>query len=364
MQETGHNPPGLTDRFFGWIRKRFDSDHSALTPRRGPRDHVIILDGTASTLKRGEETNAGLTFRLLQAHGQASLYYEAGIQWRDWKSTHEVIFGRGINRQIRRAYGYLASRYRPGDRIFLIGFSRGAYAVRSLAGVIDQVGLLQAQHATERNIRQIYRLYRYAPKGTSAAAFSRQFCHDQAPIEMVGVWDTVKALGLRLPLLWRFRMQSHTFHNHDLGDSIQHGFHALAHDETRMAFAPVLWTCRPDWTGKVEQVWFRGAHGDIGGMIGPMPKARALSNIPLKWMIEKLGRCGLDLPDGWQDEMYCDPDAPSVGTWQGFGKLFLFRQKRQVGQDPSESLHESLEHHLKSKAEASIRGASAFFTKG
>ncbi len=343
MQTIGPTETGLTDRFFGWIRRRFASDHSALTPRRGPRDHVIILDGTASTLKRGQETNAGLTFRLLNAHGQASLYYEAGIQWRDWKSTHEVVLGRGINRQIRRAYGYLASRYKPGDRIFLLGYSRGAYAVRSLAGVIDQVGLLRAEHATERNIRQIYRLYRYAPKGTSAQAFAGLYCHESAPIEVVGVWDTVKALGLRLPVIWRFMVQNHEFHNHELGDSIRHGFHALAHDETRMAFSPVLWTCREDYQGHVDQVWFRGAHGDIGGMIGAHQDARPLANIPLNWMLENLERCDLDLPEGWRGMFPEDASAPSVGTWQGFGKLFLLRRKRSVGEDPSERLHSSFE---------------------
>ncbi|MGH1414263.1 MAG: DUF2235 domain-containing protein [Pelagimonas sp.] len=343
MQNTGPTQAGLTDTFFGWIRRRFASDHSALTSQRGARDHVIILDGTASTLKPGQETNAGLTFRLLKAHGQASLYYEAGIQWRDWKNTHEVVLGRGINRQICRAYGYLASRYRPGDRIFLLGFSRGAYAVRSLAGVIDQVGLLRAEHATERNIRQIYRLYRYAPNGESADAFAGLYCHREAPIEMVGVWDTVKALGLRLPFLWRFRTQHHAFHNHELGDSIRHGFQALALDETRMAFAPVLWTCRPDYVGHVEQVWFRGTHGDIGGMIGPNKASRPLSNIPLSWMIEKLETCGLDVPSDWRGRFVCDRGAPSVGTWQGFGKLFLLRRRRRVGEDPSESLHDTVQ---------------------
>ena len=102
---------------------------------RGPVTHVIILDGTMSTLNEGEETNAGLTYRLLAERGgpDLSLYYEAGLQWRSWRNSWDVIVGRGINRQIRRAYGYLASRYRPGDRIFLFGYSRGAYAVRSLA---------------------------------------------------------------------------------------------------------------------------------------------------------------------------------------------------------------------------------------
>src|SRR5690606_38005837 len=116
-----------------------------------------------------------------------------------WMSARDVIEGRGINRQIRRAYGVLASRFRPGDRIFLFGYSRGAYAVRSLAGVIDRMGLLRAEHAVERNVLQVYRHYRsYAP-GAAAEAFRDRYCHADVPIEMTGVWDTVKALGLRAP---------------------------------------------------------------------------------------------------------------------------------------------------------------------
>ncbi len=331
----------LSETLLHWVRRRFASDHSSYEPRRGPRDHIIILDGTASSLSPGRETNAGLTYKLLREQGGMSLYYEAGIQWPDWTSTGDVILGRGINRQIRRAYGYLASRYRVGDRIFLIGFSRGAYAVRSLAGVIDRVGLLRASCATERNIRQVYRLYQYDPSGAAAEVFRRQHCHDTTLIEMVGVWDTVKALGLRLPLFWRLTAPRHAFHNHALGHSVRHGFQALAIHETRAAFSPVLWQCPPDWRGVMEQVWFRGTHGDVGGQIGRFGAARPLANIPLVWMLTHLEACAVPLPAGWRRRFPCDPEAPSVGTWQGFGKLFLMRARRRRGQGMAERLHET-----------------------
>ncbi len=295
-----------------------------------------------SSLNPGNETNAGQTYMLLREVGHASVFYEAGVQWTDWSTTPDVALGRGINRQIRRAYGYLASRYREGDRIFLMGYSRGAYAARSLAGIIDMVGLLRADAATERNIRQIYRLYQYAPEGEATKAFAAQNCHPSAPIEMIGVWDTVKALGLRLPVLWRLTGASHDFHNHALGASIRHGFHALARDETRAAFAPVMWECPPGWAGKVEQVWFRGTHGDIGGHLGGFEEARPLANIPLVWMLENLEDCGVMLPEGWRTRFPCDAAAPSVGTWMGLGKIFVMRQARAIGRNPSERLHESL----------------------
>lgn len=313
---------------------------------RGRVDHVIILDGTLSSLKPGCETNAGLVYRLLTEGGpkaQQTVYYEAGVQWRGIRNARDVIEGRGINRQIRRAYGYLASRYRPGDRIFLFGYSRGAYAVRSLAGVIDRVGLVKAEHATVRNIRTAYRHYQLAERNDTFEAFASRFCHDDAAVEMVGVWDTVKALGIRAPILWRYTQTRHAFHNHRLGDTIKHGFHALAMDESRNAFAPVLWEAPSDWRGRIEQVWFRGQHSVIGGQLNGRNHVRPLSNIPLVWMLERSTMCGLELPDDWLARFPTDPFAPTVGRWVGWSKLFLARSRRAIGRDKSESVHVSVE---------------------
>ena len=312
---------------------------------RGGVDHVVILDGTLSSLTPGYETNAGLAFRLLSepvAGQRRRLYYEPGLQWEGWRNLGTVAQGRGINRQIRRAYGWLATQYRPGDRIFLLGYSRGAYAVRSLAGVIDRVGLLRHDHATERNVTLAYRHYMVGPDSQAARAFASDHCHPGAPIEMVGVWDTVKALGLRLPLLWMLTDKRHAFHNHHLGASIRHGFQALALHETRAVFEPVLWDCPDGWEGNVEQVWFAGAHADVGGQVGGLAAARPLANIPLVWMLERAEACDLALPSGWRERFPCDARAPMVGTWRSWGKLFLLRRRRPVGRDRSERLHPSV----------------------
>ena len=319
---------------------------------------MIILDGTMSSQEPGRETNAGLTYQLCRDMGiEVSLYYEAGVQWPNWRSTLDVMMGRGINRQIRRAYGFLASRYRPGDRIYLMGFSRGAYAVRSLAGVIDRVGLVRAEHATVRNIRTAYRHYECNPDGPHSIAFARAFCHEDTPIEMVGVWDTVKALGLRLPVLWRLAEARHAFHNHSLGPHIRNGFHALALDETRDVYAPVLWDLPEGRDGDIVQMWFRGTHGDIGGELGGFEAARPLANISLVWMLDRAQGCGLPLPHGWQSRFHCDPEAPSVGTWRGWGKIFLLRRRRVLGKDRSEKLHPTASAGLQPRHRA-IFGAS------
>lgn len=329
----------------GWLtRRKIEATTPDIAPQRGPTTHVIVLDGTLASLDGGEPTNAGITWLLLNEARQGarlSLYYEPGLQWQGWGHALDLAAGRGINRQIRRAYGFLASRYRPGDRIFLFGYSRGAYAVRSLAGFIDRVGLLKREEATERAILLLYRHYQNGPDSPAARRLARRLCHEKAEVEMIGVWDTVKALGFRSPLRFGFSEVDHRFHNHQLGASIRHGFHALALHETRTVFAPVLWTTPEGWDGRVEQVWFRGAHGDVGGQLGGFLEARPLANIPLVWMLERAEICGLPLPQGWRARFPCDATAPMVGTWRHWGKIFLRRRRRIIGRDPSESIHPS-----------------------
>ncbi len=337
--------------FAGLFRPGFGWRQTTKSARRGPVDHVIILDGTMSSLAPGCESNAGLTYKLLSRNG-LSVFYEAGVQWYHWRSVWGVAMGHGINSQIRRAYGYLASRYRPGDRVFLLGYSRGAFAVRSLAGVIDRIGLLRAECATERNVITAYRHYRNPPGSAAARAFRAHHCHDWVEIEMLGVWDTVKALGMRLPLLWRWTGEEHAFHNHQPGAIVRHGCHALACDETRLAFAPEMWVVPEELAGRIEQVWFPGAHGDVGGHLVGFEEARPLANIPLVWMLEKLEEREVALPGDWRAAFPTDPHAPAIGTWQGLGKLFLRRRPRVIGRDRTERLHESVIERAEGTARA------------
>ena len=180
----------------------FRNPEPRLPEVRPPCTHVVLLDGTMSSLRRGSETNIGLTYRLLSELGEASrgmLYYEPGIQWRGMRRAIEVLAGIGINRQIKRAYLFLARNYRPGDRIYLMGYSRGAFAVRSLAGLIDKLGLLRPAQVSEETLERLYRLYQEAPDSQQARAFRSARCHERVQIELVGVYDTVRALGLLCP---------------------------------------------------------------------------------------------------------------------------------------------------------------------
>ncbi len=313
-----------------------------LPAARPPCVHVVLMDGTMSSLRHGFETNIGLTYRLLSELGpkaNVTLYYEPGIQWRGMKRATEVIAGIGINRQIKRAYLFLARNYHPGDKIMLMGYSRGAFAVRSLAGLIDKLGLLRPAQVNEDTLERLYCLYQEAPDSPAARAFRAARCHEKTPIELVGVYDTVRALGLRWPIVWRFAPEAQAFHTHELGPSILHGRHALAMDETRGVYAPVLWSVTDETQSDVVQMWFRGTHGDVGGQLGDWTAARPLSNIPLVWMLSEAERCGLPLPQHWRGRYLTDADAHSVGTMRGWGLMFWKRHRRFVGRDRSEQVH-------------------------
>ena len=309
---------------------------------REPVDHVLLFDGTMGSLKPHQVTSIGLLYQYLRRSGlHHSLYYGKGLQWREWRELSDLWFGWGVNRQIQRAYGWLAMRYRPGDRVFLIGYSRGAFAARSLAGMIERVGLLRSDAAIERNVSMAWRHYEGGARPETLQGFKASLCHDACPIEMVGAFDTVMGLGFQLPLLWMLSEPRYRFHDHHLGPSVKHGFQALAIEETRSIFEPLIWDCEGTGAGRVEQVWFRGCHGDIGGQLSGREESRPLANIPLVWMLERAEELDFALPDTWREDFPTDPAAPSVGSWSGWGKLFLFRAPRIVGRDPSERVHES-----------------------
>lgn len=307
-----------------------------------------------SSLTRGRETNIGLTYRLLMTlprDAGVRVYYEPGIQWRGIRHAHEVMAGIGINRQIRRAYVWLATSYRPGDRVILMGYSRGAYAVRSLGGLIDRMGLLLPGALSQERVETVYELYRNAPNSAEAEAIKAEHCRADVPVSFLGVYDTVRALGMRYPLVWRFLPLPHPYHTHTLGRHVEVARHALAMDETRVAYRPIVWdTTRADPGQDVSQVWFRGTHGDVGGQLEGRAEARPRANLTLTWMLEEAEKVGLRLPSEWRAQFPVDANAPTVGNFRGFGKLFWERRRRVLGQDASEAVHPS------AKAWADARG--------
>lgn len=296
-----------------------------------PRTHVIIIDGTLSRIKRGEETNAGLLYKLLRRVPQVEVHYDPGIQAKGILNWGNILTGHGINCSIRYGYTMLAKSYQPGDKIFLFGFSRGAYTARSIAGMIAKVGLIRPKYVKKHKVKKAFKLYKNGANTERSDRFRKKFSQPSVEIEMIGVWDTVKALGMHLPLLSRFAPMATEFHDHKLSPIIQNAFQALAADENRRAFAPIPWECQPNWRGRLEQAWFAGAHGDVGGHVYERPEARGISNLSLRWMLERAEGCGLALPENWPDRFPVDPLAPVLGPYAGTSKLFLFRQPRSFG---------------------------------
>ena len=313
---------------------------------RAPRNHVFIIDGTLSRVDDDDcITHAGQLHAVLQGGktgARQTLGYDRGVQGLGFSKWIDAAIGRGFNESVIEGYATLASRYEPGDRIFLFGFSRGAYAARSIAGLIDRIGLLRKDAATERRVQRAFRYYQRDEQTTASRAFARDSCHSAVTIACIGVWDTVKALGLPYPLLSRFFPMATEFHDHELGESVRAAFQALATDEDRTAYAPILWE-RGDWAGHLEQVWFPGAHGDIGGerncLIPPIP----LTNLSFVWLVERAVAQGLLMPDGWQDAFPTDAGVPMVGSRTGINRLFLIRHPREarIGVD-GQAVHPSV----------------------
>ncbi len=199
--------------------------------------------------------------------------------------------GLGLLANLSDAYQFLALNYEPGDEVYVFGFSRGAYTARSLVGMIARVGLLRADQLD--HLREAMHRYRNRAASADAVAagdladFRRNRCHPDVPIQFLGVFDTVGALGVPGPFKRR-----HQFHDIRLSRSVRSARQALAIDDRRMAFEPCLWELQEGTAeGQVEQVWFEGVHSDVGGGYAET----ALSDTALLWMVQEASAQGLVL---------------------------------------------------------------------
>jgi uncharacterized protein (DUF2235 family) len=302
----------------GWLRP---PDRRQNLPaegvREGPKRIVICADGTwnAPPTRRGhaaDATNVWLLYQLIPPaarDGKPQLaYYHPGVgNGGPFDRLLGGMFGLGLSRNVLDCYRFIVEHYAPGDSLYLFGFSRGAYTVRSLAGLMRNCGIidrakLPAGEERERVIRAAYRLYRgrgdgNAPVADRAVAFRARHAHPDCRITCIGVWDTVGSLGIPVGLLGRLSQYWFGFHDVTLSSWVDRGFHAVAIDERRRPFLPTLWQQQPAARAEgqvVEQAWFTGVHADVGG--GYAGTERELANVTLRWMINRVSRwCGLGL---------------------------------------------------------------------
>ncbi|BAY27846.1 hypothetical protein NIES2100_76720 [Calothrix sp. NIES-2100] len=313
---------------------------------------VVCCDGTWQQLTNPYPSNVvklAQSVKPIAKDGVAQIiFYDEGVGT-DSQKVLGGATGLGIDKNIEDGYRFLCLNYVPGDEIYLFGFSRGAYTVRSLAGMIYCSGLLERPHVTKAH--EAYELYRtrgIKPKDKEAVEY-RQNYGDRVPITLLGCFDTVGALGI--PGLAAFKKfhdqinQRYRFHDTTLNKSVQNALHAVAIDEMREIFDVTPMQKHPEAQNqKVIQKWFPGDHGCVGG--GTKEKS-GLSDAALEWMIDSIGHLGLGLdldtnviPTGIHPDYECE-----FKNDPGFFKLAGIKL-RDVG-ETIEDLHESTVKRLK-----------------
>ncbi len=261
---------------------------------------VICCDGTWNTPEMESPTNVvRLAANVLPRGADGSpqlLYYDEGVGTGGW--LDKVVggaFGEGLDVNVREAYRFVANNYEDGDEIYLFGFSRGAYTVRSVAGMLGYAGVLARDQLTW--VAEAYELYREEKSsgGKKAVAFRQRHGTEVPRIALLGCWDTVGALGIpdKLPgvALDRAFKRRYRWLDDKVGPHVENAVHALAIEERRAEFAPTLMHSELP-TQTVRQVWFAGDHGCVGG--GTEHK-EPLSRIALEWMIGEVQSLGLGL---------------------------------------------------------------------
>ncbi|MBE9103867.1 DUF2235 domain-containing protein [Nostoc cf. edaphicum LEGE 07299] len=315
---------------------------------------VVCCDGTWQQLTSPYPSNIvklAQSVKPIASDGVTQIiFYDEGIGTESQKVLGGAT-GLGIDRNIEDGYRFLSLNYVPGDEIYLFGFSRGAYTVRSLAGMIYCSGLLDRPHVTKAH--EAYELYRNGgvkPKDQEAVKYRKSY-GDRVPINLIGCFDTVGSLGIPgLAVFKKFHDQlneRYRFHDTTLNKDIQNALHAMAIDEIRESFDVTPMKPHPEAENqRVIQKWFPGGHGCVGG---GTEEHSGLSDAALQWMIDSIGDLGLGLdfdtsviPTGINPNYECEFENDP-----GFFKLAGIKL-REIG-DAIEDIHDSTINRLKGR---------------
>jgi uncharacterized protein (DUF2235 family) len=301
---------------------------------------VLCCDGTANEFAKDRTNVVKLAYTIQQLPAQQIAFYHPGLGTMEppgaltmfARKTTKLLgqaIGYGLQSDVLEAYVFLMNNFEAGDRVFLFGFSRGAYTVRALASLLHMYGLISSgnEPLVAYAVRMLIAIQELDAAGRGeekrhyfelAKDFRETFCRTPCKPWFVGVWDTVSSVGwienqLRLPFV---------ANNPD----IQIGRHAIAIDERRAFFRTNLWRSRPPPADSgpkdLKQVWFAGVHCDVGG--GYPEAESAASKIPLEWMLREATSAGLLVDNARVD-------------------LVLGRVRSSyVAPDPNGPLHESL----------------------
>ena len=336
------------------------TEMTTVPPTETHKRLAVFLDGTSN--KAEVNTNVWRS-RSLCAHKSVDgldqrIYYGPGVGTATGEIVRGDIFGYGIDDQVISAYQWLVENYDADDEIFVFGFSRGAYAARSLAGYISRCGLIQP--GSPLGVKELYDRYK---RGNAAltirelgepdrdkTGFTLQekwMVKDCRPVlvKFTGVWDTVGSVAHN-DMLSAITGGDHSFLDTNLRKSELFVYHAMAIDENRGPFdvAPLTWY-RPDALdgtyksprdlADVEQRWFSGSHADVGGGCDSDP----MSQLPLKWILSKASAHGLS----FKRNIEIDAEASSSPIFDAFADAYYgafkvaslgLRHWRAIGRTP------------------------------
>lgn len=285
-----------------------------------PKNIVLLSDGTGNSASTATRTNVWRLYRSLDLQDPKTkqiAFYDDGVGSQQFVPLKILggALGLGLKRNVIELFEFLCRNYQPGDRVYLFGFSRGAFTVRTLAGLIHGQGLV-TDFGDERDLhKKAQEKYRAFRKKFSRGLGRKIYQKDDSewepspaapgapPIEFIGVWDTVDAYGLPIDEMsqaWDYFITPLRFPDYKLASSVKKACHAVALDDERLTFHPVMWdesserkledgwplkggeTLKVD-SGRIEQVWFAGAHANVGG---GYPKDE-LALVTLDWMMSK-----------------------------------------------------------------------------
>jgi len=266
---------------------------------------IFCADGTWND--PATHTNVYKLFKALNFTAEQCPIYDDGVG-ADGNTLLKLLggaFGDGLDQKIKDGYTRIAHLYSPGDELFLFGFSRGAYTARSLAGMIAVCGL-PTQNVDDNQTEQAFDAYRehdLSKRPQKLAALKQKYLVNDAPITMVGVWDTVGALGIPA-IFGGIDPLRYGFLDTALHPDVKHAYHAVSIDERRREFPAALWSGPPAPGQVIEQVYFTGVHCDVGGGYSET----GLSDITLSWMMGKAKALGVDF-DPAVYQQYANLDA-------------------------------------------------------
>jgi len=318
---------------------------------------VILSDGTGNGAAKRHGTNVRRLYDALDLHRPDQIaFYDDGVGSQEFLPLKLLggVFGWGLKRNVLEMYAFLCRVYRNADdqgepdRIYLFGFSRGAFTVRVLAGMIAYCGLYTG-FKDEQNLAKVarhnYRAFRscysrgYAYQGLRRlkGASSEPTADTHPDIEFVGVWDTVDAYGLpidELAILWDRFLYPIRFPDHDLSERVKRACHAVSVDDERLTFHPLLWNeTYPEGrkVPEIEQVWFPGVHSDVGG---GYPESE-LALLSLDWMMSRVeakstGAPGLHFIAGSHADIRAHSDwhGKQHDSRSGLGAYYRYRPRQ------------------------------------